>query len=128
MVPQGIVKDKAGPATAVHGEMLLGTGKLLVLWSGPVPCTCRGAWRGKETDTSRRLSYLREFLFHGGKQDKRGYHIEARVFKGASPGRISACEDSCPHQMRMQQTAGSTACFSGERSRVCRLTISMLGR
>lgn len=126
MVPQGIEKDKAGPATAVHGEMLLGTGKLLVPWSAPVPCTCRGAWRGKETDTSRRLSYLQEFLFHRGKQDKRGYHTEARVFKGASPERISACEDSCLHQMRMQQTAGSTACFSGERSRVCRL--SMLGR
>lgn len=52
MVPLGIVKDKAGPATGVHGEMILGTWKLLVPWSGPVPCTCRGVWRGKETDTT----------------------------------------------------------------------------
>lgn len=127
-VPQGIVKDKAGRATAVRGEVLLGTWKLLVLWSGPVPYTCRGVWRGKETDTTRRLSYLQEFLFHRGKQDKREYQIEARMLEGGlTRANLFDCEDSCPRQKRIAAGCWENSLLFRGALRVCRPQISMLG-
>lgn len=70
-VPEGIAKDKAGPATAVHGEILLGAWKLLVLWTGPVLCTCREVFGAR-----RKAIHVDTFLICRGSpstQDKRGY-------------------------------------------------------
>lgn len=113
-VPEGIAKDKAGPAAAVHGEILLGAWKLLVLWNGSVLCTCREVFGAR-----RKAIHVDTFLICRGSpstQDKRGYQkpgCGAGIGGGLTPQADLAWEDSCPQQGRSQQAAGDTACSQG---------------